>query len=340
MLCAENINAYEAIMNKNILQHYSNEELNLNLKVLRSKEREIVSDVVLYLHEIDKRGFFRDLGYSSLFTYCVTGLGYSESGAQRRIQAARALNGNPEIYAMLRDGRLTLSTIGEIAQVITPQNKAELLSKVEGKSKTQVQSLTAQFLTPVAAKAKATVREKRVILPISTEPELFGQMSEVPAEPKVEKRYSVSLEVDAEFMEIYERAKALIGHRPMAEVLRKALNDLVEKRTPREPRVVKKAQPEPTKRTGHSTRYIPRSVRAHVYKRDNSQCTFVSTSGHRCTETVGLQYDHIIPHAQGGPNKVENLRLACRAHNQLLGERVFGDKVRIHRRCGSERSQV
>jgi hypothetical protein len=93
---------WEAIMNQNILRHCTNEELNLTLRELRSREREIVSDVVLYLHEIDTRGFYRDLGYSSLFAYCVSGLGYSESGAQRRIQAARALDGHPEIYAMLR----------------------------------------------------------------------------------------------------------------------------------------------------------------------------------------------------------------------------------------------
>jgi hypothetical protein len=237
---------------------------------------------------------------------------------------------------MLRDGRLTLSAIGELAQVITPENKAELLSKAEGKSKAQVQSLTAQFLPPVAAKPKATVREKRVILPTKTEPELFPQTTEASAEPKVEKRYSVSLEVDAEFMEIYERAKAIIGHRPMAEVLRKALTDLVEKRTPREPKVVRKVQSEPAKSKSQNTRYIPRSVRAEVYRRDKAQCTFVSSSGHRCTETVGLQYDHIIPYALRGPSTVENLRLTCRAHNQLFGERIFGDKVSIHCRRGGE----
>ena len=182
----------------------------------------------------------------------------------------------------------------------------------------------------------------RSILPAITMP-VIGESAhptQTTEAPKVEKRYSVSLEVDAEFMEIYEKAKALIGHRPMAEVLRKALTDLVEKRTPREPKVVTKAQSEPAKPKPQNTRYIPRSVRHQVYKRDRAQCTFVGESGHRCTETVGLQYDHIIPYALGGPNTVENLRLTCHAHNQLLGERIFGDKVSIHLRRGGDRCMV
>lgn len=313
-------------MNQNTLQKFSNEQINATLKELRSKEREIVSDVVLYLHEIDSRGYFRDLGYSSLFAYCVSGLGYSESAAQRRIQAARALEGTPEIYTMLRDGRLTLSAIGEIAQVITPENKEELLTKSEGKSKAQVQSITAQFQAPVAAKPRAVVRAKRVIVQADIAPNLFDQTPEAPLDT-VENRYTVSLEVDSEFMGLYEKAKALIGHRPMAEVLRKALTDLVEKRTPHPVKPL-------TKPSVQSSRYIPRSVRAEVYRRDRARCTFVAPDGHRCTETVGLQYDHIQPYALGGQSIPENLRLTCPAHNQLFGERVFGHKVSSYRRSG------
>lgn len=322
-------------MIQSTLQNFSNEQLNTTLKELRSREREIVSEVIFCLHEIDARGYFRDLGYSSLFTYCVSGLGYSESAAQRRIQAARALGGTPEIYTMLREGRLTLSAIGEIAQVITAENKEEILTKSEGKSKAQVQSIAAQFQAPVAAKPRAVVRAKRVVVPSDTSPSLFDQTPVAPVDT-VESRYTVSLEVDSEFIALYEKAKALIGHRPMAEVLRKALTDLVEKRTPQEAKVVvKRAQA--TKPLVRSSRYIPRSVRAEVYRRDKAQCTFIAPDGHRCTETVGLQYDHILPYALGGQSTAENLRLTCRAHNQLFGERVFGARVSSYRHGGSVR---
>ena len=305
------------------LECYSSEELNLHLRELCRKEREIVSDVVRYLHEIDKRGYYRELGHSSLFAYCTQTLGYSEGAAQRRIQAARALGSNPEIYSLLREGKLTLSAIAEIVPVITPENKRKLLSIAQGKSKAEVQSIAAQYKPATPPKAKATVRAKRVLLP-EAKPDLFSAAPQ--GEPKVETRFSISLEVDAEFMALYERAKALVGHLPMAEVLRRALSDLLDKRAPRESKRV-------TTDTAKG-RYIPMTIKAKVHTRDSGQCTFVSVDGRRCRERVGLELDHIIPYALGGAGTVDNLRLLCPAHNRLLAERIFGEKVTSHRRSG------
>ncbi len=38
----------------------------------------------------------------------------------------------------------------------------------------------------------------------------------------------------------------------------------------------------------------------------------------------GLEFDHIVPVARGGESTEDNLRLRCRAHNQLEAERTFG----------------
>ena len=54
------------------------------------------------------------------------------------------------------------------------------------------------------------------------------------------------------------------------------------------------------------------------------QCSYMAKDGRRCTETVGLQYDHIRPFANGGEQTVETLRLVCCSHNQLLAEMQFG----------------
>ena len=307
------------------LECYSSEELNLHLRELCHKEHEIVSDVVRYLHELDKRGYYRELGYPSLFAYCTQALGYSEGAAQRRIQAARALGENPEIYTLLRDGKLTLSAIAEIVPVITPENKSELLSMAQGKSKAEAQGIAAQYKPAIPPKAKATVRAKRVLLP-KAEPDLFAAAPPPQGEPKVETRFSISLEVDSKFMTLYERAKALVGHLPMAEVLRRALCDLLDKRAPRESKRV-------TTDTAKG-RYIPMTIKAKVHTRDGGQCTFVSVDGRRCRERVGLELDHVIPYALGGAGTVDNLRLLCPAHNRLLAERIFGEKVTSHRRSG------
>jgi hypothetical protein len=62
--------------------------------------------------------------------------------------------------------------------------------------------------------------------------------------------------------------------------------------------------------------HIPAHVRRAAWERDGAQCSFVSAAGRRCCETGFLEYDHIVPFAQGGAATVDNIRLLCRAHNQ------------------------
>ncbi len=74
-------------------------------------------------------------------------------------------------------------------------------------------------------------------------------------------------------------------------------------------------------RTG---RYIPRAVRRAVWARDAGRCRFVSATGRRCESRSGLEIDHVRPVSLGGTNEAGNLRLLCRAHNQLEAERRLG----------------
>jgi 5-methylcytosine-specific restriction endonuclease McrA len=77
-------------------------------------------------------------------------------------------------------------------------------------------------------------------------------------------------------------------------------------------------------RPGSSPRHIPAAVKREVWERDEGRCTFVSESGRRCEERARLEYDHIEPVARGGEATAENVRLACRSHNQYAAERAFG----------------
>lgn len=77
---------------------------------------------------------------------------------------------------------------------------------------------------------------------------------------------------------------------------------------------------------GPATRFIPRAIADAVWTRDGGRCTFVGPDGLRCPATAWIEFDHIIPYALGGrSDDPANLRLCCRAHNQFLARRVFGD---------------
>jgi hypothetical protein len=79
-----------------------------------------------------------------------------------------------------------------------------------------------------------------------------------------------------------------------------------------------------------TTRYIPAEVRHAVWRRDQGQCTFVGTNGHRCNSYRFLQFDHVDPRRK--EHSVEGLRLRCRTHNQLEAERVFGAEFMARKR--------
>ena len=322
-------------MNIPTLSHLSHEELLTTVKTLREKERLAIADMVLYLSEVDSRGIYRDYGYSSLFAYCVSVLKYSESGAWRRIAAARCLRDNPEIYDKLKSGSMSLCTIAELSKVLTVENKEALILASEGRSKREVERMTSQFKTPEASIKRDRIVAKRVVVEFA--PDLFSQAFDSADSPtkseslppvEVEASFSFRFEADGEFMKLYEETRALMGGAPtMAEVFSRALKmyrrvkSPIERAKRREQRRTMVLRPKPV---APRTRHIPVLVQDQVFNRDRGQCSFIAPDGHRCTETHGLQLDHIEPYSLGGKHSEDNLRLLCHAHNRLFAERVFG----------------
>ena len=58
--------------------------------------------------------------------------------------------------------------------------------------------------------------------------------------------------------------------------------------------------------------YIPAYIRKLVFIRDNYCCV-------KCGSKKNLEIHHIIPHARGGSNRLENLQLLCRDCNRMKG---------------------
>ena len=58
--------------------------------------------------------------------------------------------------------------------------------------------------------------------------------------------------------------------------------------------------------------YIPAYTRKLVFIRDNHRCV-------KRGSTKDFELHHIIPHARGGSNRLENLQLLCRDCNRMKG---------------------
>jgi hypothetical protein len=73
--------------------------------------------------------------------------------------------------------------------------------------------------------------------------------------------------------------------------------------------------------------HIPAHVRREVWKRDGGRCQFPLASGGVCGATRHLELDHIRPRSLGGASTADNLRVACKAHNDLAARLVLGDHL-------------
>lgn len=168
-------------MNSTNLSALSNAELVASLEKLKGQETETTLSVLYHLVELDKRRYYRDLGFSSLFFYCTKRLGYSESSAGRRITAARCLREFPELAEMIRNSQVTLCTIAAAAQTL--RTKSAKPADLCGKSKREVEALVANA-APAQSKPRQEIKPLAVKAP---EMPLFAKA----AESVRELKYSV-----------------------------------------------------------------------------------------------------------------------------------------------------
>lgn len=60
------------------VEHLDDRILLQRLHQLCARERQVTAQLLWHLAEVDRRGLYRDRGYSSLFNYCVKALHKSE----------------------------------------------------------------------------------------------------------------------------------------------------------------------------------------------------------------------------------------------------------------------
>jgi DNA-binding transcriptional ArsR family regulator len=263
-----------------------NDELLAALPALVQRGNENTADVLAHLAELDERKLYLDLGYPSLFAYCIEVLGLCESAAGRRIAAARVCRRCPQAFALVARGELHLSALCAMNPHLNPENAAELFEACSNRTRRQVEeALAKRFPRP-------DVRDQIRRLP--------GGSS---LDPLSEDRYGVHFTVDGEFRELLEKARALTSHQlpsgDLAGLMKLGLQALVREtekkrfavgRKPakahppggsdslRDSRVDDVEQAESSRhgrrsRRGQRSRHIPAAVARQIYLRDDGQCT-------------------------------------------------------------------
>ncbi len=127
------------------MESISARDLDRRLADLVRSERHLVVQFVVELAGFAKRDLYRELGYTSLFYYCVRQLGLSKSSAFRRSEVARLIARFPLIADRLAEGRLSIRALVELREVLTEENHAEVLARAEGKSQEEAQFLAVEY---------------------------------------------------------------------------------------------------------------------------------------------------------------------------------------------------
>jgi 5-methylcytosine-specific restriction endonuclease McrA len=116
-----------------------------------------MADFLVALADFDRRRLWLQLGHASLFAFLHRELGLSAGAAYYRKTAAELIQRLPEVVEPLRDGRLCLTSICELAKVITAENRAEVLPRFFHTSKQEAKAVAAEIAPREAAPHRAVV---------------------------------------------------------------------------------------------------------------------------------------------------------------------------------------
>jgi 5-methylcytosine-specific restriction endonuclease McrA len=145
-------------------------------------------------------------------------------------------------------------------------------------------------------------------------------------------QWSLRVTIDGAFKEELETPTMLLSHKvpsgDLAAVLREAVRCGIEKHGKRKgavpPARNRTRTSEPRATGAERSRAIPADVRRQVWERDGGRCAYEGEDGRRCGSRWQLEVDHVHPVSRGGRSTADNLRLACRKHNILHAEEVYG----------------
>lgn len=352
------------------VQGLKDAQLISKLSELAQRDKRQMAELLAHLSELDARRLFLDMGYSSIWEYCMRALGFCQTSAWRRYTAARVCREYPDVFEKVAQGDLHLSVLAELSPYLTADNAGELLEACNRQSLRQVKRLlAARFPSPdwkdsvrrmptdptdesAAARPNGDTPSDE---PHATSPD--GASVKSPSarervEPLSAGRFGVRFTADNEFLELLEEVRGLASHSnpkgDLLTVLKAGLaayrSELLKNRfgVGRKPRPVVKARrgrTAPAPGEPEERRAVPAAVLREVFERDGNQCTYVSPDGRRCSSRRFLQLDHIDVHHLGPDDTAKNLRIRCSAHNQHSARQFFGtsymDAVMKHVRNGS-----
>lgn len=317
------------------LRMVSDDALLKRTKELALQEREILIHVLHHLREIGRRRLFSDLGYGSLYIYCVEHLGYSNDQAYRRISAARLLTEVPEVETKIVKGALNVTTLS-MAQTFFRQAEKAQRSRQEN-----LVSLDAKEKLNILSQLdnKSTREAEKILMKFSGDLDLTQNHEKVRAVG--EDTSELKIFVNNAVLEKIKTLKGLLAHSHPNISLNELFDMLCDlgiskwdkaKKNSRTHQNYQAKYDEPRASTCDTNSFdgsqkiaapkvkrIFSKMRKNVWKHADSKCE-------KCGSKFALHVDHRQPLGMGGSDEASNLRLLCRSCNQRAAINSYGMK--------------
>ncbi|HEX8910093.1 MAG TPA: HNH endonuclease signature motif containing protein [Anaeromyxobacteraceae bacterium] len=340
-------------------------DLAQRLAELLRREHGALADFLVALAAFDRERRWLELGYTSLFYFLHRELGLSKGAAFYRKTAAELIQRYPEIVAPLRDGRLCLTSVVELAKVITPENRGQVLGRFFHASKQEAKAVAAELRPTEAAPHREVVTVPRstpaprvAVAPSSLEamsPHVgaaaapasasvavkavhpANQIVQAPAavatpkpdevEPLTGDLRRLHVTVSRRFLEKLAAARDALSHSHPVAGNGEVLEAALDLLLVAQDRKrgLVKKPRASPARPSANPRHIPAEVKRAIWTRDGGRCQWPMASGGVCGSTTRLELDHVVPVARGGASTENNLRLCCAFHNQLAARQAFGE---------------
>ncbi len=260
------------------------------IKSLVKTERETLVQILENLQIVYDTRLFAKMGYPSLIKYLICEHSYSESAAYRRVQALKLTKEIPEVKNLVQKGKLHLSGITTLQVMMKNQDKnskLEAINKIQNKTTREIQT------------------------------ELFKLVPALPLPNEVKKRVSetetrLSINLNQKILDKLETLKARTKCYDTALIIEKALDIALSSTDVTKRKTIKSSG-------SINPRNIPAKTKKEILIRAGNKCEFPG-----CNSIHYLEFDHIRLVSQGGTNEKNNIRLLCKAHNQLSAINTLG----------------
>lgn len=132
------------------VEELSDAELLTQTRNLVGRSNRLLAELLAHLGEVEARGIHRTRACSSLYTYCIYELRFSEDEAFRRVAAARLVRRFPGLLEAVATGELHLTGVLMLGPHLTDANFVEVLARAKHRTKRELARLV-RILNPLPA---------------------------------------------------------------------------------------------------------------------------------------------------------------------------------------------